>query len=92
MSIYVYGGEPPHFDGLTDDWESALRWMISVMDDGDPSMSFVAGCLSYVSKPTMDGSLTERQERGCEKVLARLQADYENLQLDCLHGGVGNDA
>lgn len=86
MSIYDFGGIPPHHDGLTDDWADALRWILSVMDSDDTSMSFIASCLSYVTKPEKDGRLTERQERGCEKVLARLIADYENEQLDCLHG------
>lgn len=84
MTIFHESGIPPNPNTLLSDWPSALRWCLTVMDDNDTSMSFMAGCLSYVTKPTGDGKLTDRQERGCQKVLDRLVAQFDTLQLDCV--------
>lgn len=85
MQIFKTPSGVPDPRSIPDDWASALRWMLAVMDEGDTSMSFIAGCLSYVTKPSGDGQLTDRQERGCAKVFKRLMADYDTFQLDCLN-------
>lgn len=61
-------------------WTANLRWLVSVMNDDDRSLGFIAGCLSYC---VVNDGITAKQERGCRKVLDRVLDDFENLQLDC---------
>ena len=85
MILYLNSDAIIHPDNLPDnlDWRDVIRWMLSVMDADDTSLSFVSGCLSFISKPTNDGVLTMRQVRGLEKIFARVRADFINCQLDC---------
>lgn len=86
--VFRKDGVPPSFpDDVTyppfdpvDVSAAALRWLICVMDDDDQSMGFIAGCLSYA---VLNGALTSKQMRGCEKVLDRVREDFAHLQLDC---------
>ena len=73
---------PP--DELNDTYFDQLRWMLSVVDENDTCISFLSGCLSYLTKPGA-GRLTERQCQGINKVFARVRADFYSGQLDCLY-------
>ena len=84
MTIFNEGGSPPPPPSVEDaGWEHVLIWCLTVMDDDDTSMPFISGCLSFYTKPYGAGRLTDRQERGCERVFRRLIVDFEHQQLDC---------
>lgn len=87
MNLYLNADAIVHPDDLGDGetiaWVDMLRWLLSVMDEGDTSFSFIAGCLAYVTKPSGDGHLTQRQASGVQKIFERVRADYINGQLDC---------
>ena len=71
---------PPPENPNVDEWIPQLRWLVSVMNDDDKSIAFIAGCLSQcIAK---DG-LTDRQSAGCQKVFDRVLDAYSHLQLDC---------
>lgn len=62
-------------------WVEALRWLVAVMDDEDPSLAFVSGVLSYALQN--DNLITQPQSDAAQDVLNRVCRDHMAGRLDC---------
>lgn len=88
MNIYKDPTHVVHYNEVDDDWPSLLRWLLAVLDEDDTRISFISGCLSFVTRQGSDG-LSERQMVGCKKIFDNVCQDFDTYQLDCLVGETG---
>lgn len=76
FTLFSHQAPDPPGSNLWTDW---LRWLVCVMNHDDASLPFVASILSYA----LGNGLTDRQARAAQKILQRVQGDFQAGVLDC---------
>lgn len=65
-------------------WSDWLRWLVCVMNPGDPQLHFAASLLSQALKT---GVLSEKQASAGNRLITRIADAYEAGDLVCLKTG-----
>jgi hypothetical protein len=78
---------PPELPPGGSSWIECLRWLISVMNLDDRSLTF-AGCFRHALEH--EGALSGKQHAACHKVFERIVDRWEQGTLDCQHLSAGH--